>query len=101
MPNTAKQSKHLTVNQPLLLGHKFKADQQKTVLKILKKNPRISSSVVIQKMKSNHDPLCITERHLNRVRSFWGLSRDKGRPKISDLKEINSTEIEISKKKTK
>ncbi len=99
MLNTAKQFKSSADNPPLLYGNKFRVDQQKKVLGILKKNPGITSSAVFQKMQSNNDPLYITERHLNRVRSLWALSRKRGRPKTSELQEINSAEIENSKKK--
>lgn len=99
--NTAEQSKPSAVNQKLLLRHKFTVDQQKTVLKILKKDPGIASSVVIKIMKDNHDPLRITDRHLNRIRGLWDLSRAKGRPKLTDLEKINSEEMEDPKKKTK
>ncbi len=104
MLNTARQFKSSADNPPLLYGNKFRLDQQKKVLGILKKNPGISSSAVFQKMQSNNDPLYITNRHLNRVRSLWALSRKRGRPKTSELQEINSTdssEIENSKKKEK
>jgi len=104
MLNTARQFKFSADNPPLLYGNKFRVDQQKKVLGILKKNPGLSSSAVFQKMQSNNDPLYITERHLNRVRSLWALSRKRGRPKTSELQEINSadsSEIEHSKKKEK
>lgn len=101
MLNTAEQSKPSAENQKLLVRHKFTVDQQKTVLKILKKDPGIASSVVIKTMKDNHDPLRITERHFNRIRGLWDLSRAKGRPKLTDLGKINAEEIEDPKKKTK
>lgn len=97
--STAKQSKPSAANQALLLRHKFPVTQQETVLDILKKDPGIASSVVIKTMKDNHDPLRITERHLNRVRVLWDLNRGKGRPKLTDLEETNSSEIEEPKKK--
>jgi len=65
----------------LLDGHRFSQNQQKTILEILQVNPDISSTTLIEKMKTMGDPLSITDRHLNRVRSFWGLNRSKGRPK--------------------
>ena len=65
----------------------------------MKKDPGIASSVVIKKMKDNHDPLRITERHLNRIRGLWNLSRGKGRPKLTDLEKNNSAEMEEPKKK--
>mgnify|MGYP000382055798 CR=1 FL=1 len=99
MLNTAKQSKPSAVNQALLLRHKFTVTQQEKVLKILKKNPGIASSVVIKKMKNDHDPLRITERHLNRIRVLWNLSRGKGRPMLTDLKKNNLAEMEKPKKK--
>jgi len=99
MLNTAKQSKPSAVNQALMLRHKFTITQQETVLDILKKDPGIASSVVIKKMKNNHDPLRITERHLNRIRGLWNLSRGKGRPKLTDLEKNNSAEMEEPKKK--
>jgi len=99
MLNTAKQSKSSAINQALLLRYKFTVTQQETVLKILKKDPGIASSVVIKTMKENHDPLRITDRHLNRIRVLWDLSRSKGRPKIADLEKNNSTEMEEPKKK--
>ena len=52
-------------------------------------------------MKNIHEPLRITERHLNRIRGLWDLSRAKGRPKLTDLEKINSEEMEDPKKKTK
>jgi len=100
MLNAAKQSKHSAVNQALLLRYKFTLSQQEKVLKILKKDPGIASSVVIKKMKKDHDPLRITDRHLNRIRVLWDLSRGKGRPKLTDLGENNSAELEEAKKKT-
>ena len=33
------------------------------------------------------------------IRVLWDLSRDKGRPKLTDLEEINSEEMEEPKKK--
>jgi len=100
MLNIAKQSKPSAINQALLLRHKFTVTQQETVLEILKKDPGIASSVVIKIMKENHDPLRITDRHLNRIRVLWDLSRGKGRPKLTDLEEINSAEMEEPQKKT-
>ncbi len=99
MLNAAKQSKPSAVNQALLLRYKFTLSQQEKVLKILKENPGIASSVVIKKMKKDHDPLRITDRHLNRIRVLWDLSRGKGRPKLTDLEKINSAEIGEPKKK--
>jgi hypothetical protein len=99
MLNTAEQSEPSAVTQKLLVRHKFTVNQQKTVLKILKKDPGIASSVLIKTMKDNHDPLRITERHLNRIRELWDLSRAKGRPKLTDLEKINSEEMENPKKK--
>ena len=50
-------------------------------------------------MKNDHDPLRITERHLNRIRVLWNLSRGKGRPMLTDLKKNNLAEMEKPKKK--
>lgn len=92
MVNTSGNLKVSESGHDLLSGHKFSQRQQKMVLSILKETPNISSTQIIQKMRDINDPLLITDRHLNRVRSFWGLNRDKGRPE-------GKQESDLSKKK--
>ena len=79
------------LNQILFLSKKVTEDQQLMLYKWIQEDPTCPSQKLIERARQSGINLRITLRHLNRIRSNWGYSCPKGRPK--GKKNINHSDI--------
>ncbi len=63
-------------------GTKLTAEQKLCLWDLIRSDPNVPSSGILNQAVS----IDITIRHLNRLRTEWGLSRPKGRPRKSDAR---------------
>ncbi len=61
-------------------GTKLAAEQKLCLWNLIRSDPTVPSSRILKQDVS----IDITIRHLNRLRTEWGFSRSKGRPRKSD-----------------
>ena len=73
-------------------GKKLKVFQKVTIFKVLKKDKTISSNQLIKEINVEGIKLPVSQRHINRLRVEWGLSRIRGRPS-GESKSYNLVEL--------
>ncbi len=62
-------------------GKKLTGIQQAVLWSVFIKEPDRPTGQVLTELGEEAEPLCISVRHVNRLRAAWGLQRGKGRPR--------------------
>jgi hypothetical protein len=79
-------------------GKKLTGFQQSVLWSMCRKEPERPTSLILNQFAEENEPVCVSVRHVNRLRAVWGLQRRKGRPCGSTLKAGHGGTGEVSKR---
>jgi len=65
-------------------GRKLNGAQKAMIFAICQEQPDVTTSQLLTLLHSQQQPLHVTQRHVNRLRRRWKVSRSRGRPQNTD-----------------